>query len=180
MKGPVDSGAVAARGQFVPVAPARSPSRPRRGTGPALAAAALTCLLALGAALAQAVQLDSRVFEIARQLRCPVCTSESVADSSVELAQQMRQIIKQQLEEGRSEQEILAFFQQRYGDWILLDPPKRGLHLLVWVLPVAAGAAGVAALVVLGRRWVERSREPVEVDPEDLARVRAELEGRSE
>ncbi len=142
--------------------------------------AALTAVLVLGGAFAQAVQLDSRVFDIARQLRCPVCTSESVADSSVELAQQMRQIIKEQLEAGRSEDEILSYFQARYGDWILLDPPKRGLHLVVWVLPVAGAVAGVAALAVLGRRWVTRSREPVEVDPADVARVRAELEGRPE
>ncbi len=142
--------------------------------------AALLCLVLLGAALAQQVELDTRAFDIARQLRCPVCTSESVADSSAELAQQMREIIQQQLDEGRTEQEILAFFQQRYGDWILLDPPKRGLHLVVWALPVAAGVLGVAALVVVGRRWVSRSREPVEADPEDIARVRSELEGRSE
>lgn len=142
--------------------------------------AALTAVLVLGGAFAQAVQLDSRVFDIARQLRCPVCTSESVADSSVELAQQMRQIIKEQLEAGRSEDEVLSYFQARYGDWILLDPPKRGLHLVVWVLPVAGAVAGVAALAVLGRRWVTRSREPVEVDPADVARVRAELEGRPE
>ena len=142
--------------------------------------AGLACLLVLAAALAQPVELDTRVFAIARQLRCPVCTSESVADSSVELAQQMRQIIKEQLEAGRSEDEILSYFQARYGDWILLDPPKRGLHLVVWVLPVAGAVAGVAALAVLGRRWVTRSREPVEVDPADVARVRAELEGRPE
>lgn len=139
---------------------------------------ALATALLLATALAQPVELDSRVFEVARKLRCPVCTSESVADSSVELAQQMRTIIKEQLADGRSEQEVLAYFQARYGDWILLDPPKRGLHLLVWVLPAAAGVAGVATLAVLGRRWVQRSQEPVTVDPEDLARVRAELEGK--
>lgn len=147
------------------------------GSRPARLGALLACLLALTFGLAQAVQLDSRVFEIARQLRCPVCTSESVADSSVELAQQMRQIIKQQLEEGRSEQEILAFFQQRYGDWILLDPPKRGIHLVVWVLAGAAVVVGAGALAVVGRRWVGRSRQPIAVDPADLERVRAELQG---
>lgn len=143
-------------------------------------ALALACLLVLGSAMSQSVELDSRVFDIARKLRCPVCTSESVADSSVELAQQMRQIVREQLEEGRSEQEILAYFQARYGDWILLDPPKRGVHLLVWALPVAAGALGVGTLVVLGRRWVQRSREPLDVDATDLERVRAELEERGE
>ena len=142
-----------------------------------LAAAALLLLGAV--ALAQEVQLETRVFEIARQLRCPSCVSESVSDSSAPIAQQMREIIQDQLVEGRSETEILAYFQTRYGDWILLDPPKRGLHLLVWVLPVAGAAVGVGALVVLGRRWVRRSQEPVAVDPEDVARVRSELEGRS-
>ncbi len=133
----------------------------------------LACLV--GAALAQDVQIENRVFEIAAKLRCPICTSESVADSSVQLAVQMREIIQEQLDDGRTEPEILAFFQERYGDWILLDPPKRGLHLLVWVLPIAGAFVGVTALIVLGRRWQRRSHEPIEVDPEDLARVRSEL-----
>lgn len=137
----------------------------------------LTVLVTLltGVTLAQDVQLENRVFEIAAKLRCPICTSESVADSSVQLAVEMRQIIQEQLSQGRSETEILAFFQQSYGDWILLDPPKRGLHLLVWILPVVGAVIGVTALLVLGRRWQRRSREPIDVDPEDLARVRSEL-----
>ncbi|HZW99738.1 MAG TPA: cytochrome c-type biogenesis protein [Trueperaceae bacterium] len=137
----------------------------------------LTVLVTLltGVTLAQDVQLENRVFEIAAKLRCPICTSESVADSSVQLAVEMRQIIQEQLSQGRSEAEILAFFQQSYGDWILLDPPKRGLHLLVWILPVVGAVIGVTALLVLGRRWQRRSREPIDVDPEDLARVRSEL-----
>ncbi|HEX7000280.1 MAG TPA: cytochrome c-type biogenesis protein [Trueperaceae bacterium] len=138
-----------------------------------LLAVLLACLTSL--ALAQQVQLENRVYEIAGKLRCPVCTSESVADSSVQLAIQMREIIQEQLNEGRSEAQILAFFQERYGDWILLDPPKRGLHLLVWVLPVAAAIVGVTVLLILGRRWQRRSHEPIAVDPADLERVRSEL-----
>ena len=79
---------------------------------------------------AAAVQLQSRVFEIARQLRCPVCVSESVGDSNASIAIEMRNQIQDQLEAGRSEAEIMAFFQERYGDWILLEPPRRGVHLL--------------------------------------------------
>lgn len=147
------------------------------GSRPARLGALLACLLALAFGLAQAVQLDSRVFEIARQLRCPVCTSESVADSSVELAQQMRQIIKDQLEAGRSEREILAYFQQRYGDWILLDPPKRGVHLLVWLLPVVVGAAAVVVVISMARRWLAASAKTEDVSQADLERVRAALAG---
>lgn len=137
----------------------------------------MVVLAAAGAAfgLAQQVELQSRVFEIAGQLRCPVCVSESVADSNAQLAQQMRELIQQQLEEGRSEAEIFAYFTNRYGDWILLDPPKRGVHLLVWLLPIAAVAGGIVALSLAIRRWLARSRERPTVDQEDLERVRAEL-----
>lgn len=124
---------------------------------------------------AQEVQLQARVFEIAGQLRCPVCVSESVADSNAPLAQQMRQLIQQQLEEGRSEAEIFAYFTSRYGDWIMLDPPKRGVHLLVWLLPVLAVAIGVVFISLAVRRWLARSREAPDVDQDDLERVRAEL-----
>lgn len=129
-----------------------------------------------GWALAQDVELQSRAFEIARQLRCPVCVSESVADSNAQLAQQMRQMIQQQLEEGRSEAEIFSYFINRYGDWIMLDPPKRGIHLLVWVLPVLVGVAGVVTVAVLMRRWLVAARRPIEVDQAAIDRVRAELE----
>ena len=136
----------------------------------------LAAALMAGFALAQDVELQSRVFEIARRLRCPVCVSESVADSNAQLAVQMRQMIQQQLEEGSSEAQIYAYFTNRYGDWIMLDPPKRGIHLLVWVLPLVAAAIGVTAVVVLMRRWLATARQPIEVGQSALDRVRAELE----
>ena len=118
------------------------------------------------------VQLETQTFQIARQLRCPVCTSESVGDSSSEAAIQMRNIIQEQLGQGKSEAEILAYFQARYGDWILLEPPKRGLHLVVWLLPIVGGALGVVTLALLFRRWTRKSHQPVELDEADRQRVR--------
>lgn len=131
----------------------------------------LLLVCALGFAQEPA-QLNSRTFEIAGQLRCPVCVSESVAESSSPTSVQMRREIQEQLEQGRSEAQILAYFQERYGDWILLEPPKRGLHLLVWLLPLVAAIVGLAALVYFVRRWTRASHEPVDVDDEDLRRVR--------
>ncbi|UCH26056.1 MAG: cytochrome c-type biogenesis protein CcmH [Trueperaceae bacterium] len=136
--------------------------------------------LAIGLAAAQELQLEKQVFEIGRQLRCPVCVSESVADSNAQISIEMRQLIQEQLEEGRNEREILAFFQERYGDWILLNPPKRGLHLVVWLLPVLVGLGGAFTLVVLVRRWLKSTATPLEVDETELERVRAELEHASE
>lgn len=121
------------------------------------------------------VQLEDRVFDIARQLRCPTCTSESVGDSSSRISIQIRDQIQEQLRAGRTEAEILAFFQERYGDWILLEPPRRGVHLLVWLLPAIAFAAGVGGLALLVLRWTRTAREPIEADEEDLARVRSAL-----
>lgn len=138
------------------------------------------CLTALvvvsGLAAAQEVELESRVFEIARQLRCPVCVSESVADSNAQLAQQMRELIQQQLEEGRSEAQIFSYFTNRYGDWIMLEPPRRGIHLVVWLLPIAAAVLGVAGVALLVRRWLKSAHEPIAVEQADLDRVRADLE----
>jgi cytochrome c-type biogenesis protein CcmH len=119
--------------------------------------------------------LESRTFEIARQLRCPVCTAESVGDSSAQIAIEMRNVIQEQLQQRKSEQEILAFFQERYGDWILLNPPKRGIHLLVWLLPLIAGLIGIASLVMFFRRWTQKAKTPVEVAEADLERVREEM-----
>jgi cytochrome c-type biogenesis protein CcmH len=119
--------------------------------------------------------LDPKVFEIARELRCPVCTAESVGDSSASIAIEMRDVIQQQLQEGKSKKEILAFFQERYGDWILLNPPKRGVHLLVWLLPLVVALVGVSFLVMYLRRWTKQAQTPVEASTEDLERVREEM-----
>lgn len=126
-------------------------------------------------AFAQETQLEQRVFEIGRDLRCPVCTSESVADSNAEIAVQMRDIIQQKLEEGESEAQIKAYFQASYGDWILLEPPKRGIHLLVWLLPTLVGLAGVTTLILLIKRWTAQ-KETLQLDEADLKRVREAMD----
>jgi cytochrome c-type biogenesis protein CcmH len=148
---------------------------PRRRPSGVLVVAALLLALVTASASAQEQPLDRRVFEIANLLRCPTCVSEAVGQSSSPIAREMRAIIQEQLEAGRSQAEVLAFFQERYGDWILLEPPRRGIHLVVWLLPIVATVVAVAALSVLVRRWREQGAAPVDAAPEDVARVRALL-----
>lgn len=81
--------------------------------------------------------LSPEVFAIARELRCPVCQGESAAESNAGVAVEMRRIIAEMLQEGKTEAEIKAFFVERYGEWILYEPPRQGLTLGVWLLPVA-------------------------------------------
>lgn len=125
----------------------------------------------LGAGSAQ-VQVEPRVFEIADKLRCPVCVSESVAESSSATSVEMRDLIQRKLGEGESEAEILAYFQARYGDWILLTPPRRGIYLVVWLAPAVTGLLFLGLALRFLRRWSERSRVPVQAEPRYLEAVR--------
>ncbi|WP_018110639.1 cytochrome c-type biogenesis protein [Thermus igniterrae] len=81
--------------------------------------------------------LSPEVFAIARELRCPVCQGESAAESNAGVAVEMRRLIAEMLQEGKTEAEIKAFFVDRYGEWILYEPPRQGLTLWVWLLPLA-------------------------------------------
>jgi cytochrome c-type biogenesis protein CcmH len=137
--------------------------------------------LGLGATLVSAaVPVDEHtVTEVAAQLRCVVCQSLSVADSPSETAHQMRGVIRERLAAGETPDQIKAYFVEKYGEWILLAPPRRGFTLLVWIVPYATLLAGVLLVIVVVRRWSRRSATaPVDVRPVDEAmrqRIRREL-----
>ena len=116
---------------------------------------------------------------ISSELRCVVCQNLSVADSPAEMAVQMRGIVRDQLEAGRTPDEIRSYFVSRYGEWVLLAPTAQGFSVTVWVLPFAVLFAGLAAAAWFLRRWSHRAGdEPAEpLDPELLERVRTEAGG---
>ncbi len=101
--------------------------------------------------------LDQRVYDVASQLKCLVCQGESVADSPAPLSQQMRGIIRQQLQSGKSEQEVIQYFESRYGDRILWSPPWQGFTLLAWLVPIALLLGGTLLLFIVLRDWQTRS-----------------------
>jgi cytochrome c-type biogenesis protein CcmH len=104
--------------------------------------------------------LADRAHEIAAGLRCPVCLNLSVADSPSRLAGEMRSKIGSRLRAGQSPEQIRAFFIDRYGEWILLEPPRRGLNWVPWAVPVVALVAGVGVWVAVLRRPQTRLQEP--------------------
>jgi cytochrome c-type biogenesis protein CcmH len=167
--------------------PCRFADRPRQGdpTGrrPRRWVVALTILvLLLSARPAQAQQPsrpanDQQVYEIAADLRCVVCQNLSVADSPSEMAAQMRAIVRERLAAGETPAQVRQYFVERYGDWILLSPPRRGFTLVVWVAPLVAVLVGLAVVTLLVRRWTGRRRvAPPPVDPAMSERIRRELE----
>jgi cytochrome c-type biogenesis protein CcmH len=144
----------------------------------------VACLLWLGAGSAHAAasaDLEDRVRDIASELRCVVCQNLSVADSPSELAKEMRNLVRELVQQGKSREEIDAYFVSRYGEYVLLSPPKRGFNLLVWGLPFLAIAAGGGVVYLVARRWTEQ--RPVDrpaVDPAYAERVRRELKDREQ
>lgn len=107
---------------------------------------------------AQPKSLDQRTLEVARQIQCPVCNGESVADSPSQKASEMRAVIRQQLAEGRSEQQVLSYFSDVYGSEILESPPQQGFTSLIWIMPVLMLLAGALAVVTIAREWQKAAK----------------------
>ena len=101
----------------------------------------------------RAAELDARAADIAAKLRCPVCSGQSVLESNSAIAQEMQVVIRERLEQGDGEREVLAYFRGAYGDWIILRPRATGLNLLVYILPVVALLGGGIWLFIVLRRW---------------------------
>ena len=97
--------------------------------------------------------LDQHIQKLGEQLKCPVCQGESVADSTSVKAQQMRAIIRQQIQAGQSDQQIIEYFSERYGEQIVWSPPWWGFSLLTWLVPIALLLGGLVLILFTLRDW---------------------------
>ncbi|WP_219418039.1 cytochrome c-type biogenesis protein [Pseudonocardia nigra] len=130
--------------------------------------------------LTAAAPAPDRVQELSERLRCPVCKSVSIAESPSETAAAMRQAVTEQVAAGRTDEEIVDYFRARYGDWALLDPPRRGTTLLVWLVPLGAAAVGALLVMTRVRRRPEMPDEELPAATRErldaaVDRVRADL-----
>lgn len=113
----------------------------------------LACLAVAWSLLAQAAPsaadaaLELRVQHVAEQLRCLVCQNQTIADSHAQLALDLKKEARTQLASGRSEQDVIDFMVQRYGDFVLYRPPFKANTWLLWLGPFALLAAGLLALL---------------------------------
>ena len=120
--------------------------------------------------------LEARVLSIAAELRCLVCQNQTVADSSSDLAVDLRQQIREKLRLGMNERQILDFMVARYGDFVLYRPPLKASTALLWGGPFALLLVGAIALA---RNLRQRRRDPAqaELSPAEAARARQLLAG---
>jgi len=112
--------------------------------------------LSLGALPPGVAELEYR--EIAEQLRCPTCTGLSVLESDAPFSVQIKNEVMQQLGQGKTKTQILSFFTDRYGPWILRTPPKSGVNWLAWAIPVLILIIGPFAVWFFV--WRNRKDEP--------------------
>lgn len=118
------------------------------GGGPVLAAEAVP--------VSADPALELRVQRLANELRCLVCQNQTIADSNAELAVDLRNQVREQLRQGKSEEEILSYMVQRYGDFVRYRPPVKMQTLVLWIGPFLLLAGGVFALM----RYLRRRQLP--------------------
>ncbi len=97
--------------------------------------------------------IEATTAMLAGELRCPVCQGNSIKDSPSEMAQEMRNLIRDQLSQGRTPDEVRSYFVSKYGEWVLLEPRAEGLNLVVYLVPVAVLAVGGLLVWRSVRRW---------------------------
>lgn len=118
--------------------------------------------------------LEKRVKTLSEELRCLVCQNQSLADSNADLAVDLRNQVREMMQEGKSDDQIREFMVARYGDFVLYNPPVRTATLLLWVGPfVLLIVAGVALFIYLQRR--NRQLPSQTLTREEAERARALL-----
>jgi cytochrome c-type biogenesis protein CcmH len=128
----------------------------------------LTVLISLfGATLAKEAQsnedpkIEQRMKVLTEQLRCMVCQNETLDASRADLAENLRKEIREQIKAGKSDQEIIAFLTQRYGDYVLYNPPVKKTTYLLWFGPFVLLIGGTLVLY----RYLKTRRELIKESP---------------
>ncbi len=143
-----------------------------------LLAALSFALLTLTALPAPAVQpdemledpgLEARARQISEGLRCLVCRNENIDDSNADLARDLRLLVRERLKAGDTDDQVVAYLVDRYGEYVLLNPTAKGANLILWVAGPAAlliGLIGAGIYVRRRRNAPEPAATPLSADEE--------------
>ena len=131
-----------------------------RRHAPLIAVGVLFLLFSLAAACSSSERtVEERAQSLYRQLMCPICPGETIDQSQVQVAKDMRLIVREKLEAGETEGEIKAYFVEAYKDSdlsILASPPVSGFNLLIWIVPPIGLAGALGALYLILREMSRR------------------------
>lgn len=109
--------------------------------------------------------LEERARVISKELRCLVCQNQSIDDSDAPLARDLRVLVRERLQAGESNEEVMNFVVDRYGDFVLLRPPVKASTLVLWLSPVAALIVGIFLLLT----WFRKQKQFVPVQAKPLS-----------
>ncbi len=119
--------------------------------------------------------LMARYEVLIAELRCPKCLNINIADSNAPIATDLRMVVKNQLQDGKTNSEIKAFLRDRYGDFIDYNPPLTPATLVLWAIPVVLLICAALTFTFIGSR-----REKAELSDEEKARLqRLKAQGRT-
>jgi cytochrome c-type biogenesis protein CcmH len=119
--------------------------------------------------------LDQRVMALSNELRCLVCQNQTIADSNAPLAEDLRNQVREKMQQGASDSEIIDFMVARYGDFVLYRPPFKATTFLLWFGPLLLLAAG--SIVLLRRLLRRRPAQDVEMTAAERKRAADILAG---
>ena len=111
--------------------------------------------------------LEARMLSIAAELRCLVCQNQTIADSHAGLAEDLRRDIREQLARGATDDQVVQYMTDRYGDFIRYRPPLKGSTSVLWIGPAVLLAGGLLVLVLVLRRRARMQPERFEPDESD-------------
>lgn len=102
--------------------------------------------------------LEARARAISRELRCPVCQGENIDDSNAQISRDLRILVRERLTAGDTNDEVIAYIVDRYGEFVLFDPPAQGANLALWLAgPVLLLAGiGIAGVTLRNRNRTAR------------------------
>ncbi|MGB1953562.1 MAG: cytochrome c-type biogenesis protein, partial [Candidatus Puniceispirillum sp.] len=113
--------------------------------------------------------MEARARDIGRELRCLVCQNQSIDDSDAELAVDLRKLVRQRLVAGDSDDQVIAFVRERYGDFVLFKPPVSSSTWLLWGAPVLALGLGVLIIFTARRKTKPEAKVIVSEDKTETA-----------
>jgi cytochrome c-type biogenesis protein CcmH len=137
--------------------------------------AALLALLSFTAAAKDAPPaaddpvVEARMLRIAAELRCLVCQNQTIADSHAGLAEDLRNEVRGMIRQGQSDEQIVKYMTDRYGDFVLYRPPVKSTTWLLWFGPGVLLVGGLGTLVLVLRRRARLGDERFEPDEGDAA-----------
>lgn len=113
-------------------------------------------------AIGQSPDFDENVRKVAKQLNCPTCAGRNLADCPTETCLQWKTEIKTQLDAGKNAEQVIAYFQQRFGETVMQEPPRQGATLWLWLAPTIAALALIAGGVIAAHRFSRRAVSTVD------------------